>query len=99
MPGSTLLTDFGYGRGDEPIPPEGVRPSRREVEVAVADAECRESSGLSLARYRAEVTAQLAAIEADEGALERLRVVIDEHQREVEAVIDDLASIHSRETG
>jgi hypothetical protein len=82
MPPPPLDDEFGLS---EPF----AEPSSRELEVAVADAECRASSGLSEALYDAEVEAQLAAVDVNEDALERMRANLEQDRRRVEAVIDE----------
>ena len=89
------MREFGDGRGDEEGVPELVPPTAREVEVAVTDAECRESSGFSEARYDAEVRAQMEAIAEHEDDLERLHVAIERFSAEVDEVIDRLGPVYS----
>lgn len=89
MPGEDLRQQFGMG-GDEATPRE--TPSQSEIDLATADAKCRESSKYSATLYQAEFEAQLRAIETNDEELTRAR----EHN---EAVADQANKIIAGASG
>ncbi|GEB47282.1 hypothetical protein MTE01_32270 [Microbacterium testaceum] len=82
FPSSELLTELGSA------PPfKTIEPSAREVEVAVAYADCLDSSGYSAALYETEWTLQSEAIERDRANLDRVRDSVESRERDVRAII------------
>lgn len=69
----------------------GSEPSAEEIELAVLDAGCRESSGWREAAYEAEWELQLEALLENADELERLRQIHSEHQALVMKVIAENA--------
>jgi hypothetical protein len=66
-------------------------PSAEEIEIAVTDAECRESSGMSEAQYDAEWDAQLRLVAQNRDTLERNRDAGIEHEKELLIVVAENA--------
>ncbi|MGH9247551.1 MAG: hypothetical protein ACRD29_25200 [Acidimicrobiales bacterium] len=88
MPSESVRADVGIVEEPEGAPSAaGSTPSTREIEVAVFDAECRESSGYSEALYQAEVEAQFHQIAGNEEELDRVRVAFDEDLERVQSII------------
>lgn len=71
MPGE-LRVEFGLGGGDGGSEPRAI-PSRSELELATADAACRDSSGYTETLYRAEFEAQLRALDVNDEELDQVR--------------------------
>ncbi|MGO2746524.1 hypothetical protein [Microbacterium sp.] len=70
----------------------GISPE--EIAVAAADAECRDSSGLSAARYDAQWNAEAELVEANRDKLERIRDDADEYNKEVLTTVAENAPSH-----
>lgn len=87
MPTVTLTQTFGRGSGEADVDLSDLTPSAYEIEVATADAACRESSGWTQARYEAEWTRQVTAVEQNADALERIRAENDEVAARARAVL------------
>jgi hypothetical protein len=60
-----------------------------EIEMAVEDAKCRGSSGWSTAMYQEEWERQLALLDENEDALERLRAANAKHAAVLETVLEN----------
>lgn len=84
MPPTELAADFGLADADGDA---FAAPGVEEIQLAEADAECRESSGLTEALYDAEFDAQVAFIADNEDALERIRATVQQSEENVDAVI------------
>jgi hypothetical protein len=74
-----------------PDPGSPRTPTVEEIEFAVHDAECRESSGYAETCYEAEVEAQFDQIEGHEDELDRALAVYDETVDWAEAVLAEHA--------
>lgn len=70
MPGEDLRQQFDLGGNG--VEPRAV-PTQSEIDLATADAKCRDSSKYSERLYRAEFEAQLRAIEINDEELARAR--------------------------
>ena len=81
MPPPSLSERFGLGGNSEG------GPSSEEIRIAVADAECRESSGLSQELYTLEFEAQLRHVAANEEELERIRASVEADAALVKAIL------------
>jgi hypothetical protein len=80
MPSPSIVKRFHIGRG-------GSSASQEEIEIAVADARCRESSGFAQALYDDEVDQQLALFGKNRAALERTRAAAKRNFERARAVI------------
>ncbi len=87
MPTATLKQAFGRGSTGVDVDLGELVPSVYEVEVATADAACRESSGWTQARYEAEWSRQVTAVQENADALERIRVENEEVEARALAVL------------
>ncbi|ROQ38523.1 hypothetical protein EDF46_2161 [Frondihabitans sp. PhB188] len=87
MPSDSVSERFGLaGHADR-----GSAPSAAEVELAVADATCRVTSGYRDAYYAGEWSQQESLLLANADELERSRVEIEEKKKRIARVIDRLA--------
>jgi hypothetical protein len=82
-----MPTESVVGATDPSNPLAQYVPSAREIEVAVADAECRESSGYTKAFFDAQVDAELTAIGADVESFEAVRAEYVDYGQRVDEVI------------
>jgi hypothetical protein len=80
MPSPSIVKRFHIGRGGGSASPE-------EIQIAVADARCRESSGYAKALYDNEVDQQLALFAKNRAALERARAAAKRNLKRARAVI------------
>lgn len=71
------------------LPPIGYErnASAEEKRIAVADAQCRESSGWAEASYDAEWNSQMASIKKHADELKRYRVLLDQRRQRAERII------------
>lgn len=89
MPSESLRAEFGRvpraadGAGLDALPVAGPR----EIEVAVADARCRDTSGWRTTRYQAEWERQVTAVAENADALVRAREESDAHLATARAVV------------
>lgn len=87
MPGERRGSEFGLDRATEW---DADPPSDEEIALAVADAECRDSSGFREAYYSAEWNAQLVLIENNRRDLGEEYVRNEAYRRRTLATIDEL---------
>ncbi|MGH9245962.1 MAG: hypothetical protein ACRD29_16925 [Acidimicrobiales bacterium] len=89
MPTPFLREEFGDDVSEPDVLEPWSPPSVEEIEIAVEDAKCRESSGVRREFYDAEVEAQLEAVAENEDALERVRAAVEEDRRRVEEILSE----------
>lgn len=89
MPSDSVRQTLGIPipKADTPPDPDApTRPTVEEIEFAVHDAECRESTGFAETFYEAEVEAQFEQIEGNEDKLERAQAAYNKMVEWSEAV-------------
>lgn len=79
MPGPVLSEKFGIGRATEWDAPPA---SAEEISIAVADAECQESSGFAEALYEAEYQAQQEVVKKN---AKKLAPLLERNRKALEA--------------
>lgn len=87
-PGS--LTELQTGRSEDVELDRSTPPDEREIEVAVADARCREKTDVDGIEFRARVRGELEALADDVETFEAARIEYQEYQRRVDEVIAEL---------
>lgn len=91
MPPRELWEGWKDGPTDENAPiVEWTPPSTEEVELAMADAQCREDSGFAEAFYGAEWDAQVALMAENQDKLERIHASIEAYKQELDQVLAEL---------
>jgi hypothetical protein len=92
MPSASVLTPGSETELEDGtrVPNPKVSASAREREVAVLDAQCRETSGYDQAILQARADAELAAIGRDVAAFEAARAAYVAYGKKVDAVIAEL---------
>lgn len=84
MPPESLRDEFNLG-----VP--GTLPSPDEIQLALADAECSESSGYTIALYEAEWGRQATFVEANMDKLFSLRNELDQDHRRLLSTVSENA--------
>lgn len=93
MPSPTLRDRFGL----DPVTPGGLQrqqpePSAAELELASADAQCREESGVSEAQYQAEIDEQASLLDRNREALEALGEAMTESKETYQRILAEFES-------
>jgi hypothetical protein len=90
MPSPSQVIKFGIAGDDSGRPTDP--PTAAEIPQALADAECRESSGYSEADYQADWTAQSDVLQENLDEITRARTVLDEYHSGVQQIIAEHAA-------
>ncbi|MBW9110160.1 hypothetical protein JNB61_10285 [Microbacterium ureisolvens] len=81
MPPASLMEQFGLSGSARVVASAG------EIDIAVADAKCQESSGYAAARYQAEWDAEVELLVENRDKLERIRAEALAHREELLTVV------------
>lgn len=87
MPPASVVQPPQDGIADVAAPPA----TAREKDVAVLDAQCRESSGFDQAEFQARVNAELAAIGRDVDGFEAARKAYQEYDKRVQSLLNQFS--------
>jgi hypothetical protein len=87
MPPSDAATEWGVGSGGTS------EPSAEEIAAAVADAECRESSGMSAAMYERTRREQQKLVDENRDKLDRIRTEAIEREAKMREIVAENAPV------